>query len=120
MQALPPPPDPHEALWWWQAARGAAYAAFAAIAGFLGYLLRTLDAGNHVSWGRAVLEALSAGMVGLLVMWICQSLHLTQEWTAVSVGVSGWLGANASIQVLQRLVWSKLGLNRSHDNDDPK
>jgi hypothetical protein len=30
------------------------------------------------------------------------------------------LGANASIQVLQRLVWSKLGLNRSYDNDDSK
>jgi hypothetical protein len=98
--------------------RGAAYAAFATVAGFLGYLLRTMDAGAHVSWGRAVLEAVSAGVVGLLVMWICQAMHLTQQWTAVSVGVSGWLGANASIQVLQRLVWSKLGLNRSQDNDD--
>ena len=120
MQALPPPPDPHEALWWWSATRGAAYALFATVAGFLGYLLRTMDVGARVSWGRAMLEAVSAGMVGLLVMWICQAMHLAQQWTAVSVGVSGWLGANASIQVLQRLVWSKLGLNRSPDNDHPQ
>lgn len=120
MQAPPPPPDPHEALWWWQALRGAAYAIFAFIAGFLGYLLRTLDAGAHVSWARALLESFSAALVGLLVMWICQSAGLSQQWTAVSVGVSGWLGANASIQVLQRLVWSKLGLTRSNVNDDPK
>lgn len=120
MQPPVPPPDPYEALWWWWAVRSAIYASFASFAGFLGYLLRTLDAGAHVSWGRAVLEAVSAGMVGLLVMWICQSAGLSQQWTAVSVGVSGWLGANASIQVLQRLVWSKLGLNRSQGNDDPK
>ncbi|HEU4376298.1 MAG TPA: phage holin family protein [Telluria sp.] len=120
MQTLPPPPDPHEALWWWQAVRGAAYATFASVAGLLGYLLRTLDAGSQVSWGRAVLESLSAGMVGMFVMWICQSANLSQQWTAVSVGVSGWLGANASIQVLQRLVWNKLGLTRSQVNDDPE
>lgn len=97
--------------------RAVAYAAFAAVAGALGYILRTLDSGARISYGRAVVEALSAGLVGLLAMWICQAMGLSQQWTAITVAVSGWLGANASIQVLQRIVWSKLGLNRSHENE---
>ncbi len=93
------------------------YFAFAAVAGALGYVLRTMDAGAKVSYLRAIVEALSAGLVGLFAMWICQAFGLSQQWTAVTVGVSGWLGATASIQVLQRVVWKKLGLNRSQDDD---
>jgi hypothetical protein len=111
------PPSPDQALNWWQAIRGVAYAVFAFVAGFLGYLLRTLDAGAAISYGRALVEALSASLVGLLTMWICQSMGLSQQWTAVSVGVSGWLGANASIQFLQRIVWSKLGLTPQKDKE---
>jgi hypothetical protein len=106
MQVMPP----DQSLSLLQALRGACYAAFAFVAGGLGYILRNLDAGTNISYVRAFIEALSSALVGLLTMWICESLGLSQQWTAVSVGVAGWLGANASIQVLQRLVWNKLGL----------
>jgi hypothetical protein len=99
---------------WLQAA---AYSFFAAVAGVLGYIMRTMDSGARLSGWRALVEGSSAGFVGLLAMWLCQSAGLSQQWTAVTVGVCGWLGASASIQVLQRLVWNKLGLNRSHDDE---
>ena len=113
----PPTQGPEDTLTLLQALKGAALAAFAAVAGFLGYVLRMLDAHTSVSYARAFIEAGSSALVGLLTMWVCEALGLSTQWTAVSVGISGWLGANASIQVLQRLVWSKLGLN-PRSNDD--
>jgi len=98
---------------WLQAA---AYAVFAAVAGVLGYVMRMMDAGSPVKFWRSVVEGSSAGFVGLLAMWLCQAVHVGPEWTAVTVGVSGWMGARASIQMLQRAVWKKLGLNGSQDH----
>lgn len=87
------------------------YPLFAAIGGVLGYVLRALDAGLKVSFWRAVLEAAAAGFVGVLVMLICQSMHMSAQWTGVAVGVCGWLGATASIRMLERIVRRKLGVS---------
>jgi hypothetical protein len=35
--------------------------------------------------------------------------------TGVIVGVSGWLGANVTIQVLERFVFKKLGMEKSNN-----
>lgn len=83
---------------------------FAGIAGALGYIMRALDHGQKLSKGRIALEFCASAFVGLLVIWICGAMHLSPEWTGVIVGVCGWLGASASIQVLQKLVWKKLQL----------
>lgn len=107
--------DPSENWMIW--ARGACYALFASIAGGLGYVFRNMDAGAPVSFGRAMVEMCGAGVVGLFAMWICQAMALNQQWTAVTVGMCGWLGATASIQVLQRFIWQKLGIDRSRDDD---
>lgn len=112
MTSLPPPDTPT----WLQAF---VYAAFAAFAGLLGYILRSMDAGLKVTYPRAFVEALSAGVVGLIAMWICQASGLSMQWTGVTVAVSGWLGANASIQVLQRLVWRKLGISPKDVDNEP-
>jgi hypothetical protein len=104
-------------LSWLQAAM---FTAFAAFAGGLGYVMRTMDAQQPVTVWRTLVQGMAAGFVGLLVMWICQSAGLSWQWMAVSVGVSGWLGAEATIQVIQKLVWNKLGLNRSSDDGAPK
>lgn len=106
------PPDPS---WLWLV-RTSIYAAFSSFAGALGFILRSMEAGRPVSFTRVVVEALAAGLVGLIVMWICQAYHMSQEWTAVTVAISGWLGADASIQVLQRLVWRKLGIDPNKDS----
>jgi len=101
------PPD-NSTLW---GLRTLGYALFASVAGALGYLLRSMDAGVPVTYGRALVEALSAGLVGLIAMWLCQSAELSPQLTAVTVAISGWLGATASIQVFQRVVWRKFGLD---------
>jgi len=72
--------------------------------------LRTLDAGGHISMWRTLLESMAAGFVGILVMLICQQLHLSPQWTGVCVGVCGWLGATVSIRMLERLVRFRLGV----------
>lgn len=96
------------------------YAGFAAIGGFMGYLMRTIDKEDHpISWGRAVIEAIAAGFVGVLVLFVCLALNLSQQWTGVIVGVSGWLGANASIRLLERVVYKKIGMEVNRDDNRP-
>ena len=102
----------------WAALRAVGYALFAALAGALGYILRSMDSGVPITYARTFVEALSAGFVGVIAMWLCQASSLSPQWTGITVAVSGWLGANASIQVLQRLVWNKLGLNPKDDNHE--
>ena len=92
---------------WWQLVL---YPLFACVGGALGHVLRTLDAGGHISMWRTLLESMAAGFVGILVMLICQQLHLSPQWTGVCVGVCGWLGATVSIRMLERLVRARLGV----------
>jgi hypothetical protein len=92
------------------------YILFACIGGALGHVLRTLDAGGHVSMWRTLLESLAAGFVGIIVMLICQQLNLSAQWTGVCVGVCGWLGATVSIRMLERLVRSRLGVQAGSDD----
>lgn len=93
---------------WW--IKAIAYAAFAAFGGFMGHIMRTIDSEKKIGWGRATLEAGSAGFVGLLVLLACQASGIGQEWTGVIVGVSGWLGASATIRMLEVLVRNRLGI----------
>ena len=87
------------------------YAALAAFGGFFGHVMRDLDKSTPISYGRACLEGLAAGFVGLLVMLMCNATNMSDQWTGVVVGVSGWLGANASIGMLEKLVFKKLGID---------
>nr|DAF45680.1 MAG TPA: holin [Siphoviridae sp. ctJ7x27] len=86
----------------------------------MGYLMRTIDKEDHpILWGRAVIEAIAAGFVGVLVLFVCLALNLSQQWTGVIVGVSGWLGANASIRLLERVVYKKIGMEVNRDDNRP-
>jgi hypothetical protein len=98
--------------------RAAAFMLFASIAGALGYTMRMMDSDRKISKARLLVEFLSSGLVGLFVMWLCNIQGVSFEVTAISVGVSGWLGASASIQIIQRFVWRNLKLNRSDDDVD--
>lgn len=98
-------------LWWIQMA---AYASFAAFGGFMGHLLRTIEKGDKLNWMRGFLESGSAAFVGVLVLLMCQAMEMSAEWTGVIVGVSGWLGANATIRILESVIRKRLGIS---DND---
>ncbi len=87
-----------------------AYTVFAMSGGLMGYILRTVDAKEAIQWSRAALEGFSAGFVGLLVYLACRGTGLSEEWIGVLVGVCGWLGANASIRILEIMVYEKLGI----------
>lgn len=90
-----------------------AYALLAAFGGSLGYIMRTVDKKEKIVWWRAALEGFAAGFVGLLVMFICQELKLSPGYTGVIVGVCGWLGANATIRLLEGIVRKKLGITET-------
>ena len=96
------------ASWW---VKAILYAALAMSGGFLGHVMRALDDSTPISYGRACVEGLAAGFVGLLVMLMCDATSMSDQWTGVIVGVSGWLGANASIRMLEKLVFKKLGID---------
>lgn len=96
------------------------YAVLAGVGGLLGYLLRTLESERNVSIVRAIVETFAAGFVGVLVYFLCRAMNLSDMWTGAMTGLFGWLGAIASIRILERFVYSKLGINRGNQNaDDP-
>lgn len=89
------------------------YAAFAAFGGAMGYVLRTMDATRPISYVRLCVETVAAGFVGLLAMFTCAAFELAPNWTGVVVGMSGWLGATASMRLIETLIYKRLGVD--HD-----
>lgn len=77
---------------------------------FFGGLIGTLMRKEAASWQTAMLGALGAGFVGLLVAKLCNAGGISDDLTFVFVGVSGWLGAQRTIDYLERLIESKLGV----------
>lgn len=86
------------------------FASFAAFGGLMGHLMRTIDKQQKIIWSRAILEGGAAGFVGFIVLMMCNAMRLSDQWTGVIVGVCGWLGANATIRMLEKVVLKKLGL----------
>ena len=108
-------PDPIS-IWW---VKVTLYAAFAAFGGVMGHLVRSINNDQKISIGRAIVEGCSAGFVGILVLFACQASNLSEQWTGVIVGVCGWLGASATIAMLETLVRKRLGIHED-SNDAPK
>lgn len=102
------PDDPWAQAW----IRAIAYTLFASAGGVMGHLMRIIDKKEKINWGRASLEGLAAGFVGFLILLVCQAMDLSEQWTGVIVGVSGWLGANASIRMLEGMVRKRLGIEK--------
>lgn len=94
---------------WW--VRAAAYTAFSAIGGMLGFTMRAMDGKQKEKFSiwRCLVEGAAAAFVGFLVLMICEAMNLSPQWTGVIVGVCGWLGASATIRMLETVVRNKLG-----------
>lgn len=77
---------------------------------FFGGLIGALMRKEASTWQTAMLGALGAGFVGLLVAKLCHAGGVSDDLTFVFVGVSGWLGAQRTIDYLERLLEAKLGV----------
>lgn len=88
---------------------------------FFGGLIGALMRREASSWQTALLGAVGAGFVGLLVAKLCHATGVSDDLTFVFVGVAGWLGAARTIDYLERLIESKLGVKfppeKSEDTD---
>jgi len=90
----------------------ALYSLLAMVGGAMGYIMRSIAAGAKIFFWRAIAEATASGFVGVLVTLLCQALHLNLQWTGVVVGVCGWLGARATIVMLESVVAHRIGARR--------
>lgn len=104
--------DPSSDPNWW--VRFLGYAVFAATGGSIGHILRTIDSGHPIRWGKAIAQGVGAGFVGVLVLLACQAFSLSEQWTGLTVGVCGWMGASATIVILEKLVFKRLGIGESN------
>lgn len=84
--------------------------------GLMGYLMRTVEAGGKPRLARALLESSSAAFVGALVTLACAAMEWNALWTGVLVGVSGWLGAHASITMLEKILYKRLGITKDKES----
>lgn len=82
----------------------------AAIAGLLGHLMRVIERGGKVKWLVAGLQTCASAFVGYLAILMCKALGLSYEWTGVIVGLLGWLGAAASVKLIEKVVRKRLGI----------
>ena len=82
----------------------------AAIGGALGYTLRTLDAGNKISIVRLIVEFLSSGFVGYVVLEVAVAMHLSDGWTGAATGVFGWLGGSVSMRLIAKMASRRIGI----------
>lgn len=87
-----------------------AYVLLAMIAGLLGHLMRVVERGGKIKWLVACLEACASGFVGYLAILMCKAMGLSYEWTGVIVGLLGWLGASASVKIIEKVVRRRLGI----------
>lgn len=90
---------------------GASQVGLAFFGGLIGALMRR----EASSWQTAMLGAVGAGFVGFLVAKLCHATGVSDDLTFVFVGVSGWLGAARTIDYLERLIESRLGVRFPHD-----
>lgn len=87
-----------------------AFVLLATLAGLLGHLMRVVECGGRVKWLVAGLEACASGFVGYLAIPMCKAMGLSYEWTGVVVGLLGWLGAAASVKIIEKVVRRRLGI----------
>lgn len=92
----------------------------APIGGILGYISRELNRGRTIQIFKVLFSGCCSGFVGVIVILICIELNLSIQQTGVVVAVSGWLGADVTIKMLEKLVHKMLGvrIDTSALNDD--
>lgn len=95
------------------------YLGVAVLTGMLGFVFRQLDAKVRPVWWRTLLEGFGAAVVGLIYVQVCAILKLGPEWTTIVVALGGWMGAQASIRVLEDFVFKRLNIKKPSSESPP-
>jgi hypothetical protein len=82
----------------------------AGTAGLLAFLMRAFRKGRRVRWPEALIKTAASAFVGYLALHACIALKIDDAWVGVVVGCLGWIGAESSIAVIERLVFRRLGV----------
>lgn len=93
-----------------------AFSGLSGIGGMLGYVYREIQKDKRWKFGRVLVEGSAAAFVGVPVFLICDLMNLGQQWTGAIVSVFGWLGAAATIHVLEKVVFKKLGVGKNESD----
>lgn len=83
---------------------------FAAICGIAGYLHKQVTAKQKITLLEAFVRGFGSAVTGSLVMMACYAMQFDMLWTGVIVGTSGWLGADVSVVLVEKLIRRRLGL----------
>lgn len=86
------------------------YTVLAAVGGLLGYVVRQQESKETFSWSKALVQTAGSGFVGLLVAMLCTAMGIEGLWLGPIVGVFGWMGAAATMDIVSKLSLGKLGL----------
>lgn len=95
-----------------QWARYLFYLGLAGFAGTMGFIFRQLQSESKLIWWRILLEGFAAAFVGLLFMWLCEMGKFGPQLTGIIVAVAGWMGAQASMGLLEKFVFQKLNIGK--------
>ena len=88
---------------------------------FFGGLIGALMRKEASTWQGALLGATGAGFVGLLVAKFCHATGVSDDMTFVFVGVAGWLGAQRTIDWLERMIEQRTGVQlEEHETHGPQ
>lgn len=56
-------------------------------------------------------------VVGLIYVQVCELMKLGPQWTTIVVALGGWMGAQASIRVLEDFVLKRLNIRKARKDD---
>ncbi|MBK5416163.1 phage holin family protein [Pseudomonas sp. TH31] len=96
------------------------YVAIAAVGGVLGHMMRRLGTNQRIRIGETILQGVGAAFAGYLVLLGCRSIYAPPEISGVAIGLCGWLGADATLMLLQSYIYKKLNIGKVESRDDNK
>ncbi|MDI2145902.1 phage holin family protein [Pseudomonas sp. ITA] len=96
------------------------YIAIAATGGVLGHMMRKLGSKQPIRIGETVLQGVGAAFAGYLVLLVCRSLDVPPDTSGVIIGLCGWLGADATLMLLQDYIYKKIKVRVPVDDTQEK
>lgn len=86
------------------------YVSIAAVGGVLGHMMRKLGNQQPIQAGETILQGVGAAFAGYLVLLGCRSANIPPDISGVIIGLCGWLGADATLMLLQTYIYKKLNI----------